>query len=340
MRGSKELRRATIAYGILTLAILGITLFFCWSQLLMTTGQLWVILGIVFFACGIGYLILFVTLQHVFRRMKDLNEKMEHTIVSGMIDRTQCYSDDEMGQLEEHYVRLVDILQQSRQRELQEKEFLQDTISDISHQLKTPIASLTVFVDLLEQGKLDGKDQKTILNEASNQLGRMEWLVLSMLKLARIEAGAVVFQEQDVYASHVIQKAVQGVYRRAQEKEQHLEVLCDDKLVIRTDEDWLAEALSNLLKNAIDYTPQGGTITVQVEGGKGYTRIVVEDNGIGISRENLPHIFERFYRANSQVNPNSVGIGLALVKSIVEGMHGRIHVDSEEGHYTRFVLFF
>lgn len=196
------------------------------------------------------------------------------------------------------------------------------------------------FGDLLDADKIDNEQKRRIIEESRNQLSRMEWMVLSMLKLARIEAGAIIFDQKEFMVSQVVYEATEAVRVKADEKGKDIDIKCDENYAMIGDQGWLCEALINLLKNAIDYTDENGHIKVRVEANNIFTRIEVEDNGIGIKEQDIAHIFDRFYRVSTEVNPNSVGIGLSLVKSIVEGMGGKVHVDSEVGVYTRFTLQF
>lgn len=251
------------------------------------------------------------------------------------------YREGTIGLLYTNFYKLVEMLQESRNSEIQEKIFLRDIISDISHQLKTPMSSLIVFVDLLLEDKVEDREkQKQILNEAANQLSRMEWMVLSMLKLARIEAGAIQFEKKNVMLLPALKQAAEGVQFLVKEREQELSVACASDISLVCDGDWLVEALINLLKNASDYSGSGKRIWLEAEQTNVYTRIYVKDEGTGIPEEELPNIFKRFYRVNQAVNSNSVGIGLSLTKSIVEGMGGSIQVKSEVGSHTWFVLTF
>lgn len=289
--------------------------------------------------------VLYVFLYHQFNRI--LNE-MENAsqIMEDMIDSDnelpgEEYKEGTVGMLYTKLYQMVGILKESRDRELNEKIFLRDIISDISHQLKTPLASLNVFVDLLLDDKVtEPEKQKQILNEASNQLSRMEWMVLSMLKLARIEAGAIQFDAKEHHLYHILQQAGDGVKYLLDGRNQSFDMVCGEDITLNCDGEWLTEALINLLKNASDYSDKGKRITIEVDDTKAFCRIYVKDEGVGISEEDISNIFKRFYRVNSDVNPNSVGIGLSLTKSIVEGMGGSIKVRSEVGEYTWFILTF
>lgn len=260
----------------------------------------------------------------------------------------EVYKQGEIGILYTNFYKVVSSLKESKLKEQEEKLFLRDIISDISHQLKTPLASLTVFMDLLYEDKIpDEKKQHEVIGEAKNQLTRMEWMVLSMLKLARIEAGAIQFKKKDTNVSAMLAQAGQSVKYLYDERHQNLQIDCPDDLILNCDGDWLTEAIINLLKNASDYSEEGKSVSVYTESTNVYTRICIKDEGMGIAESELPHIFKRFYRVNQQVNPNSVGIGLALVKSIVDGMGGKITVRSEtaneendDNSYSLFMITF
>lgn len=251
------------------------------------------------------------------------------------------YLEGEIGYLYTNLYKLVNSLRESKDKEKQEKIFLRDIISDIAHQLKTPLASLTVFTDLLYEDRVTEEEKrKQLLAESKNQISRMEWMVLSMLKLARIEAGAIVFEKTPSHLKQLLEQAAESVGYLTDQRKQRIKVVCESDLLLSCDGEWLTEAIINLLKNASDYSPEATTISIEVEHTAVYTRIYVKDQGMGIPQEALPHIFKRFYRVNNEVNPNSVGIGLSLTKSIVEGMGGKISVRSELGRSTTFLLTF
>lgn len=287
------------------------------------------------------YAALYIHCNKLLSDMENVSQIMENVIDNDTELPQEEYREGTVGMLYTKLYQMVGILKESRDRELNEKIFLRDIISDISHQLKTPLASLNVFVDLLVDDKVaEPEKQKQILNEASNQLSRMEWMVLSMLKLARIEAGAIQFEVKEHHLYNVLQQAEDGVKYLLEGRSQSLELVCEKDVTLNCDGEWLTEALINLLKNASDYSEKGKKISVEVDDSKAFCRIYVKDEGMGISEEDIPNIFKRFYRVNSDVNPNSVGIGLSLTKSIVEGMGGTIKVRSEVGKYTWFILTF
>lgn len=242
-----------------------------------------------------------------------------------------------IGILNSNFEKLVNMFREGKRKEAEEKEFLKDVMSDISHQLKTPLASLNIFIDLLLNDKLESEDErKKILREAENQMTRMQWMVLSMLKLARIEARVIDFNIRKSSVGAVLDEVRGAVNYLLEAKKQKLIVDSSEDVYIMADSEWLTEALINIVKNASDYSDEENSIEIHVEANSVFTRIYIKDHGIGIPDSELPNIFKRFYRVSSEVNPNSVGIGLALSKSIVEGMDGQIRVNSTVGEGTEF----
>lgn len=245
-----------------------------------------------------------------------------------------------IGVLYDNFGKLVNMFREAKNKEKKEKEYLMNVMQDISHQLKTPLASMNVFLDLLIENKVDSLDERNlILKETANQVNRMEWMVLAMLKLARIEAGAVEFLNEEFNLYDALSEAKSAVAYLTKERGQEVVIDSPPEIIVKGDMQWLTEALINIIKNASDYSyEKSDKINVSVEQNNIYTRIYIKDYGIGMTEEVLSHIFERFYRASNEVNPNSVGIGLSLSKSIIEKQDGRITVNSKVNEGTVFTI--
>lgn len=300
----------------------------------------WMILGLVAIVELGTYLFARAQVRKLYKDMSKVSDIMVQIVEEKEIPE-EVYQQGEIGNLYTNLYKLVSALNESRMKEQEEKIFLRDIISDISHQLKTPLASLTVFLDLLYDNRVDDEaKRRQLLEESKNQLSRMEWMVLSMLKLARIEAGAIEFDVKETNLENVLLQARESVTYLTTDRHQNIEIDCPEKQTLLCDGDWLTEGVINLLKNASDYSGENTTIKITVEETPVYTRIYVRDQGMGIPEDALQHIFKRFYRVNNEVNPNSVGIGLSLTKSIVEGMGGKITVRSKLGEFTEFILTF
>ncbi len=250
------------------------------------------------------------------------------------------FTEGDISQFYTTYSKMVTAIKQSRDKELKEKVFLQDLIADISHQLKTPLATLTIYQDLLCNPNVSDTKKQEMLALMGQQLSRMEWLILSLLKLARLESGAIEFIIKSQPLLPTLQMAVQNVSMLSEAKNQTINVSCGENIMLSHDRDWLAEALTNILKNATEYAPKDSSIEVTVETSPVMTMIHIKDYGMGIDPEAQTKIFKRFYRAKSEVNENSIGIGLSLSKGIVEGQGGDITVQSQVGRYTCFTVSF
>lgn len=216
---------------------------------------------------------------------------------------------------------------------------LTDAISDISHQLKTPLTSMMVMTDLLSSDELPNEKRRDFTHNIQVQLERIEWLVSSLLKLSKIDAGTVTFKEDRVIVQDLIQKVLEPLLIPIDVKEQAVLIKGEDTVSFLGDLNWTIEALINILKNCVEHTPIGGEISISFSENMLFSEIIITDNGKGISREDLPFIFNRFYKGKSG-GEDSIGIGLAMAYSIITNQHGDIEVKSEVGKGTEFRIKF
>ncbi|WP_061320076.1 sensor histidine kinase [Clostridium botulinum] len=221
-----------------------------------------------------------------------------------------------------------------------EKIFLKNIISDISHQLKTPLSSLIMFNELMKDENMPIEDRKNFLKLSDEQLRRMEWLIINLLKIGRLEAGVVEFRRENNPLYVTVNKALAGLSEKAKEKSQQVIVDIDEDVYFKHDMDWTAEAISNIIKNSIEHTDNYGQIKISCEETPISLTISIKDNGEGIPEKLQNKIFERFYKGENSVNPSSIGIGLSLTKSIIESQNGSIIVESETGEGTEFIITF
>lgn len=221
-----------------------------------------------------------------------------------------------------------------------EKQFLVHLLSDISHQLKTPLSSMIVYNDIMLNKELSEEQREMFLLNNQNQLHRMIWLIKSMLKLAKLDAKAIELAKENQSLNETIQDSIEALESKALEGKVKIVFPEEKEISFEHDKLWLEEAFINIMKNGIEHTPQGGEIAIQLTENPVYRRVTIEDTGEGIEEDDLPNIFNRFYKARKSKKSDSVGIGLALAKSIVELHNGIIEVESRVGIGTKFIITF
>lgn len=236
--------------------------------------------------------------------------------------------EDELSGLRNELYKLMVLYKEQAENAQAGKAALADSVANISHQLKTPLTSAVILTDnLLESPDAPPEVRKKFLREISRQLVGMKWLVVTLLKLSRLDAGVVELQNEKVSLKKIVEETVQNLEIMAQWKEIKFETNLFE-VMVNGDEKWLLEALQNIVKNAIEHSPQGGVIEIAVLENEVYSEISVLDHGEGIADVDQKHLFERFYRASKVENEN-IGIGLALAKEIIEKMNGSITVHSD-----------
>lgn len=229
----------------------------------------------------------------------------------------------------------------SEHRSLLQRDKLQltDAISDISHQLKTPLTSMTVMADLLSAPDLPPAKRTEFTHHIRIQLERIDWLVSSLLKLSKMDAKTIPFKKDSIPMKSLIQKALEPVMIPMDIKGQTVSIAGDDDVSFVGDFNWTAEAIINILKNGVEHTPEGGAIAISFSDNALYSEIVIADNGKGIPKEDLPYIFKRFYKGKN-ASEGSIGIGLAMAQSIIASQNGVIDVTSDIEKGTQFRIKF
>lgn len=235
---------------------------------------------------------------------------------------------------------LATMLQAKNETEHKTKEFLKSTISDISHQLKTPLAALMMYQEIIEAEPDNAETVKEFSQKIGTALKRIEQLILSMLKITRLDTGNILFEKQSYFIQELIKNAISELTTRATQERKQIIVNGTPNQTVICDMDWTSEAIGNLVKNALDHTKAGGIIRITWESTPTMLRILVSDNGSGIAPEDIHHIFKRFYRSKYSLNTPGVGLGLPLAKSIIEGQGGLISVQSILHEGTTFSVSF
>ncbi len=249
-------------------------------------------------------------------------------------------SEDEMSLLKNEIYKTTVMLKEQSENSIKDKKNLKDTLSDISHQLKTPITSIMVMLDnIIEDENMPAQTRTEFLNDIKRSTNSMSFLVQSILTLSKLDANSIVFKNKKENISQIIDECIRNTAVLAELRDVEVSSECKGTVEIDCDFKWLCEAITNIIKNCIEHTGEGGYVQIIAEQNKLYTKISIRDNGCGIEQKDLPHIFERFYKGKNS-DENSVGIGLALSKAIVEKAGGLISVDSIVGRGTVFEIKF
>lgn len=235
-------------------------------------------------------------------------------------------------------IRLYEIMQENRHKVDMERQELQMLISDISHQVKTPVSNLQMVTDTLLTKPVSEEERMDFLQGIRSQTDKLDFLFQALVKTSRLETGAIRLEKKDSSLFHTLAQAMSSIVYAAEKKEIAVSVDCPENLIISHDSKWTSEALFNLLDNAVKYTPPGGKISVSVVLWEMYVEVKVTDTGKGISERNQASIFRRFYREEEVHEQQGVGIGLYLAREIVTRQGGYIKVVSEPGHGSEFSI--
>ena len=270
------------------------------------------------------------------RKMEDAARQITEYILDRRKGGIECNEEGAIYRLFHEVNSLVAIADAHADSERRAKEFLRD----ISHQLKTPIAALNIYNGILQQEADNADTVRKFAGLSEQELDRLESLVQSLLKMARLDVGAITLEQSPENLSELLGQ-IKGQYSfRAGQEGKELVLAGDERSVLLCDRIWLTEAIGNLVKNALDHTTQGDRIQIRWQQSPCLTTIAVEDSGSGIHPEDLYHIFKRFYRSRFSKDTQGVGLGLPLAKSIIEAHQGSIEVYSEPGHGTTFTICF
>ncbi len=247
-------------------------------------------------------------------------------------------SEDELSNLKNELYKITVMLKEESEISKKDKENLKMSVEDISHQLKTPLTSITIMLDNLKDNpNMDENTKQKFIFEISKQIDWINWLVISMLKLSKLDANVVQFYEEKINLKKFINEIVKNLEIPIEIKNQQIVIEGNEKASFIGDYKWQQEAVTNIIKNCIEHNKDNGKIYIRYEENTLFTKITIKDEGEGISKEDLKHIFERFYKGQNS-SENSVGIGLALAKNIIEKNNGMISCKSELDKGTEFVI--
>lgn len=334
---NKEIKKLFLAVSVIWVASLLLTqgfLWLCYQRFSLFLLLVFVLSGGAILAVGCSY-------------FKKQNQVMEQAVsqINAYLDgdhnaRIECDDEGELYRLFHTVNSLAAVLNAHADNELREKEFLKNTISDISHQLKTPLAALNIYNGLLQDGDMELSAVKEFADLSEQELDRIETLVQNLLKITKLDAGAIVLEKATENVADMMRDIELHFAYRARQEKKEIILSGSDHLSLFCDRDWLNEAIDNIVKNAFDHTESGATIRVAWKELPSGVQIVITDNGCGIHPEDIHHIFKRFYRSRFSKDTQGIGLGLPLAKAIIEAHGGLIEVESELGIGTSFIMNF
>ena len=325
---NKEIQLQIKLCGVITIisSILGFFFFkaFCWIPFL--TG------------CIVSGISLVFTYRR-YEKISSLSQDIDRLLHGEESIRFDDYGEGELAVLGNEISKMtLRLLEQSEQLR-KDKNYLADSLADISHQLKTPLTSLEILNAALSQESTDEEQRSVLLQEQLSLLSRMEWLIAVLLKLSRLDAGTIEFEKKLFSMKELVKQATATFDVTLDIKNITMNISDLSEIRLCGDIKWLAEALSNVIKNCIESTPSGGQIKISAEENAMYVKLCIMDSGSGIPKEDIPHLFERFYRGKNS-GKNGVGIGLSLAKTIITRQNGTITVENQIPQGAKFTICF
>lgn len=290
-------------------------------------------------AFGLAFAVLFLGYLKIQKKQTmDIAKRIERINLGDYSLQIDRNSEDDLSLLDNQIYRTAVKFREQAENSNKDKENLQKSLSDISHQLKTPLTSIIVMVEnILDDDDMPLEIRREFLNDIKHNTNTISFLVQSLLKLSKLDAEAVKFRYEQVEVKSIVDQCIKNTAVMAEILGVRLETDCND-IILDCDRKWLCEAVTNIIKNCIEHS-QNGNIKITADQNKLYTKISIKDNGSGITKEDLPHIFERFYKGKNS-SDDSVGIGLSLAKTIIEKQGGYISVSSELNKGSEFVIKF
>ena len=287
--------------------------------------------------CVLFLLIHIVTTYRRYKRIADLSTDIDRILHGENALSIEKYAEGELGILQSEIYKMTVRLREQQQKLIEDKVYLADSIADISHQIRTPLTSMNLIVSFLSESGITEQRKQKLIQELYELLARIEWLITTLLKISKLDAGTVQFRKEQINLEELIQKSVAPVVIPMELRGQELIVHASGAFY--GDIGWTCEAIGNIVKNCMEHTPEGGKVEVIASENPIYSEIVIKDNGTGIDKDDLPHIFERFYKGKNS-GDNSFGVGLALARMIITGQGGTIKAENRKDKGAKFTIRF
>ena len=291
-------------------------------------------LVIIFGTVSLGIYLIYVITQE--KKIAEINEYIKQINNKNYILKIEENDNGELSKLRNELYKTTVLLKETAEISEKEKENLSTAIADISHQLKTPLTSIRIMLDNIQDDPdMEKEVREDFLREISKQIDWISFLVVALLKIAKFDAGTIKMENNEINAKNLIDNIVSNLAILMELKNIEIITNVDEKATFIADYKWQQEALTNILKNAIEHSKHNSRIYITVENTNLFLKIIIKDEGSGIDKEDLKHIFQRFYKAKNS-NENSIGIGLPLAKAIIEQSNGYIKVETKYGEGTSF----
>mgnify|MGYP003305594490 CR=1 FL=1 len=269
-----------------------------------------------------------------YKRIYDLSADIDRILHGNDMNLSfDKYHEGELAVLQSEIHKMTMRLREQRQQLEDDKRYLANALADISHQVRTPLTSINLLVGLLSEPNIPDERRRKLTHELLDLLLRIDWLITTLLKISKLDAGTVRFQQETISLNELIRKATDSLLIPIEIKEQNLYINANGNFT--GDVSWTVEAISNIVKNCVEHTPNGGEIRIEAGENSLFAEIVISDSGSGIAQEDLPHIFERFYKSKN-VSDKNFGIGLSLARMIIINQNGVIKA---ENNVTKGALF-
>lgn len=296
----------------------------------------------------LSFSFLYIALHYAFtwiryQKLNQLSHELDAMLHNNTPVRFEKYQEGELSILENELSKMTLRLREQALALSNDKKLLADSMADISHQIRSPLTASNLILTLLREQDLPVLRRKQLLQELTQLLSRIDWLVESLLKMSKMDAGTVLFQHEPISVPKLVQNASEPLLIPMELREQSLSIENHYDLSnppqFLGDLSWTTEAVLNILKNCMEHTPAGGNIQVSFSQNAIFTEIIIEDNGPGFDPEDLPHLFERFYKGKNSLD-HSVGIGLAFARMIVTSQNGTLKAENRPEGGARFILKF
>ena len=323
-----EIKRNMLLYGILTVVVA------CIGFIIGMQCGIFVVC-----VCLAFHVIHFISTYSRYRNIAGLSLQIDKILHGNESLDLGQFAEGELAVLQSEIYKMTVRMREQADALQNDKVYLANSIADISHQIRTPLTSINLIVSFLSKPELDIKRRMELTKELVRLLSRIDWLISSLLKMSKLDAGTANLIVETVSVDNLIQKAVEPFEIAMELHEQQLNIVSNGTETFKGDLSWTVEAVGNIIKNCLEHTPNGGMIEIIASENPIYTEIVIKDNGSGIDKNDLPHLFERFYKGKN-AGSQSVGIGLALTRMIVIAQNGTIKVENNKNVGAKFSIRF